>query len=158
MNTQIPEPAASPATSSAATAKPAGASSVTRKRRGHASLTRKNRIGLVLTFVLGLANLPSVLQQTPDGKEGPPMGVLVLDTVCGVLMVAAVVIAWRTGSRGAIRAAAGVTILQALSAVPAFFVDISAGIKIVAAAAVVVSFVAVVLTLSPGRSSTAVTD
>jgi hypothetical protein len=155
MNTQTPEPAASPATSSA---EPAVATSVTRKRRGHPSLTRKNRIGLVLTFVLGLANLPSVLEQTPDGKEGPPMGVLVLDTVCGVLMVAGVVIAWRTGSRGAIRAAAGVTILQALSAVPAFFVDIPVGIKIVAAAAVVVSFVAVVLTLSPGRRSTAVTD
>lgn len=86
------------------------------------------------------------------------MGVLVLDTVCGVLMIAAVVMAWRTGRRGALRFASGVNIVQALSGVPAFFVDVDAVIKVAAAVGVVVSLIAVVLTLSPGRRSTAVVD
>lgn len=124
------------------------------RRRSHPSLTRKNLIGLGLTFALGLMNLPSVLTPTPDGKEGPPMGVLVLGSVCGLVMIIACVAVWRTGGRRAVRLAAGVTILQALSSVPAFFVDIPVGIKVVAAVAVVASFAAVVLMLSPGRGST----
>jgi hypothetical protein len=154
-NTHTPEPAAAPA---GPATPPAPAAPAPRRQRGHTSLSRKNRIGLVLTFLLGLVNIPSVLASTPDGDEGPPMGVLVLDSICGVLMVAAVVVAWRTGSRGAVRLAAGVNILQALSAVPAFFVDVPVGIKIAASVGVVVSFVAVVLTLSPGRRSGAVVD
>lgn len=154
MNTQTPEPAP-PAPVPAATPEPAGAA---RGRRAHASLTRKNRIGLVLTVLIGLVNLPSALERSPDGGEGPPYGVLVLDSVCGVLLIVAAIVAWRTGGRGAVRLAAGVNILQALSSVPAFFVDISVVIKIVAAVAVVVSFVAVVLTLSPGRGPRAVSD
>lgn len=145
----------------AATSTPAPASArvvAPKTRRSHPSLTRKNLIGLALTLLLGITNLPSLLEQPGPDVEGPPIGVLILDTICGVVMVIACVVVWRTGSRGAVRLVCGVNILQALSGFPAFFVDIPVGIKIAVAVATVLSFVAVVLMLSPERRAAPVTD
>jgi len=127
----------------------------------HFSLTGRNRAGLIATFVLGVINIPSVGMPSgdgSDGSDGPPVGVLVLDSICGVIMVVACAIAWRQGKRAAVRIAAGVSILQALSAVPAFFVDVDAWVKVLVAVVVVVTFVGVVLMLSPERRNTAVLD
>ena len=126
----------------------------------HRSLTGRNRAGLIITFLIGLANLPSVFTPAPGGDdgEGPPFGVLLLGTICGAIMVAACWIAWRSGKRGAVRIAAGLSILQALSAVPAFFVDVPAAVKVLVAVLVIVTFVGVVLMLSPERRNAAVLD
>ncbi|HVE28258.1 MAG TPA: hypothetical protein VNC22_22780 [Sporichthya sp.] len=128
----------------------------------HYSLTGRNRAGLITTFVLGVINIPSIGMPSgddgSDGGDGPPFGVLVLDSICGVVMVVACFIAWRQGKRAAVRIAAGVSILQALSAVPAFFVDVDAWVKVLVGVVVVVTFVGVVLMLSPERRSPAVLD
>ena len=130
-----------------------------KRRRSHPSLSRRNLIGLWLTLAIGVVNLPSaVLPAAPEGEEGPPFGVLLLGSICGLVMIAAVVVALRSGSRRAVRLAAGVNILQALSAVPAFFVDVPAGIKVLVSVVVVLTFTSVVLSLSPGRRAAAVTD
>ena len=139
-------------------------SATVRPRRfaSHFSLTGRNRAGLITTFVLGVINLPSVFTPSgddgSDGGEGPPFGVLVLDSICGVIMVVACWIAWRQGKRAAVRIAAGASILQALSAVPAFFVDVPGWVRVLVAVNVVVTFVGVVLMLSPERRNSAVVD
>jgi hypothetical protein len=121
-------------------------------------LSTKNKVGLVIAGLLGLADLPSVLLPTPEGEVGPPFGVLVVGTICGVITVIAVVYAWVKASRGAIRIAAGARIVSMLTALPAFFVDVPAGIKILVTAAVILTVTSVVLMLSPARQSATVTD
>jgi hypothetical protein len=69
-----------------------------------------------------------------------------------------VVIAWRTGNRAAIRVAAGTLILNLLTSLPAFFVDIPAGVKALVGVSVLVTVLAVGLMFSPSRQSAPVLD
>ncbi|TXL58004.1 hypothetical protein [Aeromicrobium terrae] len=118
----------------------------------------KNKVGLVLAGLLGLSDVPQFLMPTPDGETGPPYGILVLGSVCGVVTLVAVVIAWTREHRGAVRIAAGARVLSMLSALPAFFVDVDAPIKVLAAVFVVVTIVSLVLMLSPAARPAHVTD
>ncbi len=121
-------------------------------------LSTKNKVGLVLAGLLGLVDIPAVLMPTPEGEVGPPFGILVLGSICGVITVIAVVIGWAKANRGAIRVAAGARIISMLTALPAFFVDVPWFIKLLVTVAVVVTVISVVLMLSPARQSTTVTD
>jgi hypothetical protein len=121
-------------------------------------LSTKNKVGLGIAALLGLVDLPSVLNSTPDGEEGPPFAVLVLSTICGVVTLVAVYLAWRQQNAGAIRVAAGARIVSLLAALPAFFVDVSSAIKVVSAVFVVVSVACVALMMSPSPRSAHVTD
>lgn len=125
-----------------------------------ASLSRRNRIGLVITFVLGLANAPTIFAPSgpQDGHDGPPFAINALGTVCGLVMIVGCWIAWRAGRGAAIRIAAGASILQALTAVPAFFVDVPGWVKVIAAVDVVITFVGLVLMLASAGRSTPVND
>ena len=116
-------------------------------------LSTKNKVGLVIAGLLGLGDVPAFLMPTPDGEVGPPLGILIVGTICGVITVAAVVTAWVTANRGAIRVAAGARIVSMLTALPAFFVDVPAGIKVLVTAVVVLTVVSVVLMLSPARDT-----
>jgi hypothetical protein len=122
------------------------------------TLTRKNKIGLILAGLLGLLDIPSVLMPTPEGEVGPPLAVLALGTVCGIVTVVAVILAWVKANKGAIRIAAGARIVSMLSALPAFFVDVPAFIKVLVAVFVIATLTSVVLMLSPAKRSTAVLD
>ncbi len=121
-------------------------------------LSTKNKVGLGIAALLGLVDLPSVLNSTPDGETGPPMGVLILSTICGVVTLVAVWLAWRRHNAGAVRVAAGARIVSMLSALPAFFVDVSSAIKVITAVFVVVSIVCVALMMSPAPRHATVTD
>lgn len=121
-------------------------------------LSTKNKVGLSLAALLGLVDLPSVLTPTPDGEVGPPYAILVLGSICGLVTLVAVVIAWRNASRGAIRIAAGARIVSLLGALPAFFVDVPWFIKVAVTAFTIVTVLSLVLMLSPARQSTPVTD
>jgi hypothetical protein len=121
-------------------------------------LTRKNKIGLVLATLLGLTDIPAVLNQTPNGEEGPPMAVLAVSSICGIVTIVAAVIAWRSGQRAALRVTAGSRILSAILALPAFFVDIPPALAAAAAVFVVVTVVCVVLILTPDHNHALVTD
>jgi hypothetical protein len=121
-------------------------------------LTTRNKIGLVLAALLALGDVVSIADPTPAGEEGPPLIVLVISLLVGVVTLVALVPAWRTGSRTALRVVAGTRILSAILSLPAFFVDVPAGIKIASAAAFAVTVVCVVLVLSPANRRVPVTD
>jgi hypothetical protein len=120
--------------------------------------TTRQKVGLVLAGLMSAGNIPSVFFPAPDGDEGPPMSVLAVDTVLGVIGLVAVVIAWRSGNRAAIRVAAGALILIMLTSLPAFFVDVPAGIKLLVGASVIWTVVAIGLRFSPSRRSVPVLD
>ena len=120
--------------------------------------SKRQKVGLVLAGVYSALNVVGVLFPTPDGQVGPPIGILIIDAALGLVGLVAVIITWRTGNRAALRAAAGAIILMTLTALPAFFVDVPAGIKLLVGVWVLLTIAAVVLMFSPGRRSTPVLD
>jgi hypothetical protein len=121
------------------------------------SISTRQKAGLVIAGLISVGNLPSAFFPTPEGDEGPPYGILVLGTVLGVIGLIAVVAAWR-GSRVGLRVAAGVLILGVLIALPAFFVDVPAGIKAMVGVVTLLTIAAVVLMFSPARRPSPVLD
>lgn len=115
--------------------------------------TGPQRAGLVLTGVLAAGNIASVLFPTPEGEVGPPLPVLVLGTLLGVIGTVATVVAWRTGSGRALRLALATIIIGAITALPAFFVDVPPAIKLITAVSVLLTILAVVLCLSGSRTT-----
>lgn len=113
--------------------------------------SKRQKTGLVLAGIYSAVSIPSVLFPAPDGVEGPPVGILLIGSVLGVVGLAAVVLAWRTANRTALRVAAGAIIVITLTALPAFFVDVPAGIKLMVGVSVLVTIAAVVLMFSPAR-------
>jgi glucose-6-phosphate-specific signal transduction histidine kinase len=118
----------------------------------HVALSARNKTGLVLAFLLGLVGIPMFLRGAPDpGEIGPPMAVLITESVCGLVTVVAVTVAWRTASPRAIRLAAGTQIVSVLTALPALFVDRPALNKLLLALVLGVTLTAVILMLTPSR-------
>lgn len=115
------------------------------------STTNRQKVGLVLAGLLSAASIPSVLAPTPEGEEGPPLAILVTSTVLGVIGLIAVISAWRSGNRAAIRVAAGALIVNLLTSLPAFFVDVPAAIKLLVGVSVLLTVLAVALMFSPSR-------
>ncbi|MEO6881201.1 MAG: hypothetical protein ABI181_09700 [Mycobacteriaceae bacterium] len=114
-------------------------------------LNTKNRVGLVLAGLLGVLDLGALASPTPDGEVGPPIGILVISALSGVVTVVAVVLTWWRRQPGAVRIAAGARILSMITSLPAFFVDVPSGLKVLVALFVVLTLVSVVLMLSPAR-------
>jgi hypothetical protein len=121
--------------------------------RSHAAWSRANLLGLGLALLLGLADMGGAFipANPDDGTDGPPVGVLVLGFAIGLVTVGLAARAWLTGSRGNVRAVAGLRILSVVSGLPAFFVDIAAWIKVVSAVQVLVTLACLVLLLRPAR-------
>jgi hypothetical protein len=122
------------------------------------TITTRNKVGLAIAGLISLANVPSVFESQPDGEVGPPMTVLVLDTLLGVIGLVAVVVAWRTASRTALRVTAACLVTAAVTALPALFVDVPAFIKIAVAVFTVITMVALVLMFSGDRQRQPVLD
>ncbi|WP_247048149.1 hypothetical protein [Arthrobacter rhizosphaerae] len=120
--------------------------------------SKRQKVGLLLAGSYSAFNILSVLFPTPDGQVGPPSGILIIDSVLGVVGLVAVIVTWRTGNRAALRVAAGAIILITLTALPAFFVDVPTAIKLLVGVFVLLTIAAVVLMFSPGRRSTPVLD
>ena len=108
--------------------------------------TLRTKIGLAIAVLLALVDVVSAFMPTPDGEDGPPFAVLVLGGILGVLTLALVGPAWR-GNRGAARGAVGARILSALTAVPAFFVDVPAGVLVAVAVGIALTVACAVLVL-----------
>ncbi|WP_051247143.1 hypothetical protein [Nocardioides halotolerans] len=121
------------------------------------AITTKQRVGLVLCGLYSLASVPSVLESPPDGEEGPPMAILVVGSILGLIGLVATVMAWR-GNRVALRVAAGAIIIVTLTGLPAFFVDVPMFIKAFVGVSVVLTVVAVVLMFSTDRRPASITD
>jgi hypothetical protein len=121
-------------------------------------LSKINKVGLVMAFLLGLADVSAPFQPTPDGEAGPPFAILVLDGVLGLITLVAVVIAWRTLRRGAIRVAAGARVISVITALPAFFVDVPPFLKVLVGVFVLLTAATVAMMLTPTRRPVPVTD
>jgi hypothetical protein len=121
-------------------------------------LTARPRAGLVLAALLAVLDVVSAFFPTPEGDVGPPLWIVVLGGLLGIATLGAVVLAWRTGRRSALWTVVGTRVLSAITALPAFFVDVPAVLKVVVAVFVVLTVVCVVLVLSPARRAVAVAD
>jgi hypothetical protein len=121
-------------------------------------VTTRTRVGLVLAALLAVGDVVSAFFPTPDGVVGPPLPIVVLGGLLGIATLAAVVVAWHSGRRGALWTVAGTRVLSALAALPAFFVDVPALVKLLVAVFVVLTIVSVALVLAPARRAASVTD
>jgi hypothetical protein len=119
--------------------------------------TTKQRFGLVLAAIYSLGNIPSFLGAPDPGEEGPPMAILVVGSVLGLIGLVAAIMAWR-GNRVALRVAAGAIIIVTLTGLPAFFVDVPMFVKALVGFSVLWTVVAVVLMFSSERRPASVTD
>jgi len=114
--------------------------------------TTKQKAGLVVCGLLSVANIPSALVPTPDGEVGPPLGILIIGSVLGIVGLVCAILAWR-GNDVALRVAAGAIIVAALTGLPAFFVDVPMAIKALVGVSVLLTVVAVALMFSARRPS-----
>ena len=105
------------------------------------------RTGLVISAMLGLANIPFLFPWIDWGAEEPPVGLLVVAAAIGMVSVVCVVLAWNTGNRKAIRINAAALIFNALMVLPGLFVDTTAFIRVFTAITVGATVAAVVLTM-----------
>ena len=79
------------------------------------------------------------------------MAILIACSVLGVVALVSAIVAWRQGSRPAARLTAGCLVVITLTALPAFFVDVPAGIKVLVAVSVLLTVAIVVLMFSPAK-------
>jgi hypothetical protein len=107
--------------------------------------TTSVRVGLALSALVGLANLPLLSPGIDWGEETPPYGLLVLAAAIGLVSVVCAAVAWNTGNRRAIRIDAAALIVNALMVIPGFFVDLTPLMTVVSAVFVSAPVVAVVL-------------
>lgn len=112
------------------------------------TISKPQKTGVALGALLSLISVPGVLAPTPEGETGPPFTILVVGTALGLIGLVAAAMAWR-GGRGAMRVLAGAIIISSLTAVPAFFVDVPALVKLAVGISVLVSVVAVILMFAP---------
>jgi len=118
----------------------------------------RHRVGLALAGLLSATGIPSAFTPTPPGEVGPPIIILVANTVLGIIGLVAVVVAWRTRSGIALRVAAGALILSMLTGLPAFFVDIPTALKLLVALSTLLTVLSIILMLSPTRQPVRVRD
>ena len=119
--------------------------------------TTKQRVGLVVCGLYALTNVPAALSPAPDSGDAPPLGILVICSVLGLVALVATVLAWR-GSQVALRVGAGAIIVCTLTGLPAFFVDVPMFVKVLVGLSVLITVVAVVLMFSGDRRPASVTD
>lgn len=118
----------------------------------------RQKVGFVIAGLICVGNIASVLFPTPDGQDGPPVLILVLDALLGIVGFVAIVMAWRTGNRAAIRVASGAIIVAMVTGLPAFFVDVPVEIKAATGVFALLTIAAVVLMLSPSRQPALATN
>ena len=118
--------------------------------------TTKQKVGIGLAAFYGLTQIPSVMVPTEEGETGPPLGILVICSVLGVVALVSCVLAWR-GNRVALRIAAGAIVIITITGLPAFFVDVPMFVKAFVGVSVVLTLAAVVLMFS-GRRPASVVD
>jgi hypothetical protein len=115
------------------------------------------RVGLVLSIILGLSNLPFLLP-IDWGAEAPPYVLLLLNAAIGLVSVVCAAIAWNSGNRLAIRINAAALIINALTVVPGIILEQPVAITVVSAVIIVATVIAVVLMMRREPTSITVTD
>jgi hypothetical protein len=106
-------------------------------------LTRENKIGLVLAFLLGLADIAFLGALSEDAGDRPPVWAVVISVICGVVTLVLVVLAWRSPARPLMIAVVALRVLSAVGDIPGFTQD--ATVAVVSGVHLVVSVVCIVL-------------
>jgi hypothetical protein len=112
-------------------------------------VARASKAGLVLAGLLGLLDvisLFSINSPFPEGMTPPPGWLVILVAILGLITLAAIVPAWR-GNHRAILVVVVTRILSAISAVPAYFVNVPSYILISTTMIVVLTILTVWLIL-----------
>jgi hypothetical protein len=116
------------------------------------------RVGLAISAVLGLGNIPFLFPWVDWGTNEPPLGLLIFNTAIGMVSVVCVVLAWNTGNRKAIRINAAALIVNALMVLPGLFIETTPFLRATSAAIVAATVAAVVLTMRRDAATASVTD
>ena len=121
--------------------------------------SQANRIGLVMTLLIGaanvvfaLANLPTILDASSAASAGPPPGVILAVGVLGAVMLLAAMYAWLKVSRRGATIASVANILQGMTTLPAFF-QAPATWQVIAGVTLAWTALSVALTLSRSKGS-----
>lgn len=124
------------------------------------STSSQTRIGLALSVLLGLGNIPLLfISKSAWGTRVPPTWLLVFSVAIGLVSIGGAAIAWRSGNRVAIRIDAAALILNGVLVIPGLFLTgVSSGIKISTVVVILLTVVSVLLMLRPARNSLAVLD
>jgi hypothetical protein len=120
-----------------------------------AGWTTRNKVGLGLAIFYSISNIPSFLAAAGPDEVGPPLSIMIVCSILGVVGTVAGIIAWRNRSRSAARLTAASVIVMTLTSLPAFFVDVPAAVKILVAVSVVLTVAIVVLMFSPAKRAAA---
>ena len=129
----------------------------TTSTRARTQPSTRVRTGLAISALLALASaIPTPAPKGGDG--GPPVAIVVLSIILSIVLIATAVVGWRSGNRLAIRINAAALLLNALTTLPTFFVDIDPWVKVGSAVVVVLTVAALVLTLRPEHQPFTVTD
>lgn len=118
-------------------------------------ISARQHAGLVLGIIVGLVNIPAAF--IPGGNNdagdptGPPVFVLVVGAVVGVL-IALFLLQWRrTDGRGWLRTSAVLMILLALLALPGVFTpSVEGWVRVAAGVYVLGTLASLVMLFSPG--------
>jgi hypothetical protein len=104
-------------------------------------LTRENKIGLVLAFLLGLADIAFLASLSGDSDDKPPVAIVVLSVAVGLVSLVLVVAAWRRPTWPLMITIIGLRVVSALGDIPGFFQ--SAGIVITSVVHLLISLVCI---------------
>jgi hypothetical protein len=117
------------------------------------------RVGLALSIILGLANLPFLFFDADFGAEAPPFALLLLNGALGLVSVVCAAIAWNSGNRLAIRINAAALIINTIMIVPGLFLaGVPVWVPVVSAVTIVLTVIAVVLMMRRPSAQAAVID
>ena len=103
------------------------------------------RVGLALSIILGLSNLPVLFLDVDWGANVPPYALLLLNAALGLVSVVCAVIAWNSGNRLAIRINAAALIVNAIMIVPGLFFNGPVWMPVLSGVTIVLTVIAVVL-------------
>lgn len=119
-----------------------------------ASTNGRRKAGHILGGVLAAAHIAAIGVPAEEGEPGPPLAVLMVGAVVGLVILALLVRSWRADSRGARRVAAVLLLLAALGALPGLLVaGVPVALQIGAGLLVLLTIAAVVLLFSPQRAA-----
>lgn len=106
-------------------------------------LTQQNKTGLVLAFLLGLADIAFLAALSADSADKPPVAIVVLSVAIGVVTLVLVAVAWRAPTWPVMIAIIVLRVLSGLGDVPGLFQ--SAGIVVTSVVHLLVSIVCIAL-------------
>jgi len=116
------------------------------------------RVGLALSIILGLSNLPVLFLDVDWGANVPPYALLLLNAALGLVSVVCAVIAWNSGNRLAIRINAGALIVNAIMIVPGLFFNGPVWMPVLSGVTIVLTVIAVVLMMRRASAPVPVID